>query len=171
MCATPPTDFCRSFWNLTDRFAMVWRCACSLDIIIRLIFVTFFCIFNLVIFSGANTIKRNILWVPCERNSSYSFMPILLKLYGCFSHGLKMCMWFGYHPQINFLPHLSHFKLGHFWGANSIEYMYIGYPCVLNFSNSFMPIFLKLYRCFCHGREIYYEARDINSLNLFVTAW
>ena len=35
--------------------------------------------------------------------SSYSFMPILLKLYRSFSHGLKTCMWFGYYPEIIFV--------------------------------------------------------------------
>ena len=35
-------------------------------------------------------------------NSSYSFMAIFLKLYRCFCHGLKICMWFRYNPQINF---------------------------------------------------------------------
>ena len=30
------------------------------------------------------------------------FSPILLKLYRCFCQGLKMCMTFGYNPQINF---------------------------------------------------------------------
>ena len=42
------------------------------------------------------------LMVPCERNSSYNFIPILLKFYRCFCQGLKMCMTFGYNPQINF---------------------------------------------------------------------
>ena len=32
----------------------------------------------------------------CERNSSYSFAPIVLKLCICFFHGMRMCMWFGY---------------------------------------------------------------------------
>ena len=41
-------------------------------------------------------------YVPCVRNSSYSFMPILSKLYICFCHGLKICMWFGYYPEIIF---------------------------------------------------------------------
>ena len=31
-----------------------------------------------------------------------SGIPILLKLYRCCDHALKMCMWFGYNPQINF---------------------------------------------------------------------
>ena len=29
-------------------------------------------------------------------------MLILLKRHRCFGHGLKMCMWFGYNPQILF---------------------------------------------------------------------
>ena len=39
--------------------------------------------------------KVNGQWVPCVRNSSYSFMPIHLKLYVYYGHGLKICMWFG----------------------------------------------------------------------------
>ena len=49
-------------------------------------------------------------YVPCVRNSSYSFMPIHLKLYRCFCHGLKICMWFGYYPEIifcHFFPSLN----------------------------------------------------------------
>ena len=46
-----------------------------------------------------------IEYVPCVRNSSYIFTPIVFKLYRCFYHPLKICMWFGYNPQINF----SHF--------------------------------------------------------------
>ena len=36
------------------------------------------------------------------RNSSCSFMPIVLKRYRCFCHGLKMCMWVGYYSQNKF---------------------------------------------------------------------
>ena len=32
----------------------------------------------------------------------FFFFSIFLKLYRCFLHGLKMCMWFGYNSQINF---------------------------------------------------------------------
>ena len=32
-------------------------------------------------------------WVHCERNSSYNFIPIFLKLCTCFLNGLKKCMW------------------------------------------------------------------------------
>ena len=54
----------------------------------------------------------------------------------------------------SFLPHFPQLKLSHFWGANSTKYIYIRYPGVRNFSNSFMPIFFKLYMCFCHGRKL-----------------
>ena len=46
--------------------------------------------------------KVNGQWVPCASNSSYSYIQILLILYRCFDHALKICMWFGYNPQINF---------------------------------------------------------------------
>ena len=48
------------------------------------------------------SVRPSFKWVLCERNSSYNFIPILLKLYRCFCQGLKMCMTFGYNPQINF---------------------------------------------------------------------
>ena len=41
-------------------------------------------------------------WAPCVLNSSYRLIPILLKLKRCLDDALKVCMWFGYNPQINF---------------------------------------------------------------------
>ena len=41
-------------------------------------------------------------WVPCGRNSSYSFPSIVFKLCRCFWHGMEMCMWFGYNTLIIF---------------------------------------------------------------------
>ena len=58
--------------------------------------------------------KVNGQWVPCVRNSSYSFIPILLKLYRCLNQALKICMWFGYDTQINFYYFCSQFELSHF---------------------------------------------------------
>ena len=40
------------------------------------------------------------------RNSSYSFMPIHLKLHMCFGHIAKMCMCYVYYPQIDFVQAL-----------------------------------------------------------------
>ena len=39
--ATPHTVLYRSFLNFAHVFSMVWRCACGLDVILALIFVTF----------------------------------------------------------------------------------------------------------------------------------
>ena len=59
-------------------------------------------------FLTSNSMKVYRQWVPCERNSSYNFIPIFFKLCTCFRHGLEMCMWFGYYPWINFC-HFFHF--------------------------------------------------------------
>ena len=61
-------------------------------------FCLFFDIVNLVIFH-TDYIDRGY---PCERNSSYSFVPIVLKLCMWFSHGMRMCMWIGHNCWINF---------------------------------------------------------------------
>ena len=47
------------------------------------------------------------------RNSSYNLIPILLKLCRHCDHALKICMWLGYTPQINFC-HFLQFELSHF---------------------------------------------------------
>ena len=36
-------------------------------------------------------------------SDQYTFTLILLKPHWCFGHGLKICMWFGYKPQIIFV--------------------------------------------------------------------
>ena len=59
------------------------------------------------------------------RNSSYSFMLILLKLHRCFGHGLKMFMWFGYNPQITFCHFFPQFELCLFSGINTIDSRYL----------------------------------------------
>ena len=41
---------------------------------------------------------------PHEHNSSYNFIPFILKLCTCFLHSLQMCMCFWYNPCINFRP-------------------------------------------------------------------
>ena len=38
-----------------------------------------------------------------------------LKHNRCFSHGLKMCMCFGYNPQIYFFLLFPHFECSHFF--------------------------------------------------------
>ena len=41
VCATPPSVLCRSFLNFPNVSVMDWRCACDLDIILSLLFITY----------------------------------------------------------------------------------------------------------------------------------
>ena len=75
------------------------RYACGLDIIFRL-FLPLFSQIELSHFWALSLTKLNGQGIPRWRNSSYSFIPILLKLHWCFIHGLKICMWLGYNAQI-----------------------------------------------------------------------
>ena len=95
--------------------------------------------------------KVNGQWVPCVRNSSYSFIPILLKLYRCLNQALKICMWFGYDTQINFYYFCSQLELSHFL---VILTMKVNGPCVRNSSYSFILILLKLYSCLYNALKI-----------------
>ena len=54
-------------------------------------------------------------WYLVCASPSTVFIPILLKLYRRLDHALKMCIWFGYNPQINFDTFLQ-FKLKSFFG-------------------------------------------------------
>ena len=53
-------------------------------------------------FLTSDFMKMYRQWVPCKHNSLYNFNPFFLQLYTSFFHGLKMCMWFGFNPAVNF---------------------------------------------------------------------
>ena len=61
VCATPPTVLCQSFLNFVGVSVMVWRCACGLDIFLRL-FLSLFRHFKLSHFWDTNTIKVYVYW-------------------------------------------------------------------------------------------------------------
>ena len=92
MGATPPTVFYDSietslvFWSWSKLY--MWF-GYTPQIIFR-----YFLQVELSHVSGIiyNKVKRQ--GIPCGRNSSYSFIPILSKLHWCFGHGLKICVWF-----------------------------------------------------------------------------
>ena len=84
---------------------MEWRCACGFGKILWLLFLIVSALWTWSLFLIWSTIKVYRQWVPCGRNSSYSFLLIVLKLCRCFLHGMKMCMWFCYNTLIIF----SHF--------------------------------------------------------------
>ena len=99
-------------------------------------------------------------------NSSYSFLPIFLKLYRCFCYGLKMCMWFENNIQINFCNflriwrlqasvmlissyswHLVGASMSHFSGSNTTKSIWmVGALCaeiLLQFSANLFETFLS----------------------------
>ena len=111
--AAPHTILYQSLWNFAHVFAMVWRWACDLDKILKLIFV------NFVIF------WPQILWKCID--SGYHVSAILytascLSLFNfahLFVHGLKMCMWFGFNPAVNFCHFSTLLTLSFFEGATT----------------------------------------------------
>ena len=84
------------FWSWSDDMHVVW-------VISSDYFLLLFLQVELSHFSGIIYNKVNGQGIPCWRNSSYSFIPILSKLHWCFGHGLKICMWFGCNPLIIFI--------------------------------------------------------------------
>ena len=94
-------------------------------------------------------------WVPCERNSSYNFIPIFLKLCTCFLHGPKMCMWFGYNPCINFC-HFFHFvNFVIFWPQILWKFIDSGY---LNIDSGYLlsaTPHTSLYRSFWNFAHVF----------------
>ena len=70
-------------------------------------------------------------------------MLILLKLHRCFGHGLKMCMWFGYNPQIIFCHFFRNLNLVFFRHYYYQQLLRQYVPCEGNFTFSDDSIFLK----------------------------
>ena len=79
--ATPPTVLGQSISDFTDAFRMVWRYAYCFFQNPEITFYDIFFIFNLDFFSSPNTTEMYREYVPSARKSSYSFRPILFKLY------------------------------------------------------------------------------------------
>ena len=113
--ATPHTILYRSFWNFAHVFTMVWRCAYGLDIVLELIFVTYSTLWTL-------SFWPQILWKCIDSGYLLRATPYTISCLSLcnsahlFFHGLKMCMWFGFNPAVNF----CHFStLSFFAGATS----------------------------------------------------
>ena len=69
-------------------------------------------------------------------------MPILLKLYRCFCHDLKICMWFGYYPEIIFCHFFCNLNLVIFKCFYYQSEKIVGTLCA------------HLHSCFGHGLKI-----------------
>ena len=72
---------------------MAWKCACGLNIILSLIFVTVIRILNLVIFQTQIIVKIVGTFYAQILLQFYASHFETLHLF-CHCHGLKICMWF-----------------------------------------------------------------------------
>ena len=136
-------NFIPIFLKLCTCFAMVWRCACGLNIILELI-LSLFPLCELRHFLTSDSMEVYRQWVPCKRNSLYNFMPVFIQLCTSF------CPWFedvyvdGINPAVNFC-HLStllscHFRRCdiNFTDVRSFFYIFsIRYRHVIGYINSF----------------------------------
>ena len=104
MCATHPT--------VLLGFLKLYRC---LDHALKI--YMWFKYTPLIILTDILTMEVNCQWVHCVNTFSYSFIPIILKLHVCLDHALKICVWFGYNPQI--FDTFSQFELHRFSGIRS----------------------------------------------------
>ena len=77
-------QFYTDLYETAHVFAMVWRCACGLDIILELIFVTFSTLWTLS-FLTSDSMKVYRQGLPCKRNSLYNFMTLYATLHIFFS--------------------------------------------------------------------------------------
>ena len=119
----------------------------------QIIFYHFFCKLNLVIFQA--------LLLSTYVNSMYLVRVTPLMNF-TFSHGLKICMWFRYNPQIIFYHFFCKLNLVIFQAlllSTYVNSMYlVRVTPLMNFTFSDDSLFLK--------KKIL--AGDINSLNLLV---
>ena len=130
---------------------MVWRYACGLDIVLRCFLVTFFHKFNLAIFQAFLQSK----WIDSGYLVCATPPTVLCRFFvgnftDVFCHGLKICMWFGYSPQIiccHFFPE----AWNHFFSIFTIKvnmdsrYLVCATPPTV-FADSF-----EIIDVFCHG--------------------
>ena len=80
-------------------------------------------------------------------------MPILLKLYRCFCHDLKICMWFGYYPEIIFCHFFCNLNLVIFkctimaGDINSLNLLVLTHYALIDFSFWFDILNLGIVSC------------------------
>ena len=116
-------------------------------------------------------------WVPCERNSSYNFLPIFLKLCTCFPHGLEICMWFGYNPWINFYHFFLFVNFVIFcpqmlWKCRDCGYLVSATPHTNLYRSlwNFAHVFATVWRCAC-GLDIILELIFATFSTLWTFFW
>ena len=130
VCTTPPKVSGQSFWNFTHAFRMVWRYAYCFFRILKLFFITFYCIFNLDFFVFSLWFHIWYIYVPClihcsggARCMACSF--ISAKKYCCFDR-----------PVLKKKEHIRA------WRCPSVRQ----HTCMLRNSVTIQNIFMQFYR-------------------------
>ena len=107
--ATPPTVLGQSFSNFTGTFRMVWRYAYCFFRILKLFFITFFCIFNLDFFR-ALILQKCIGSMYLVHTTPPTFSG---RSFWNFTHAFRMVWRYAYcffiqNPEIIFYHFLMH---------------------------------------------------------------
>ena len=116
----------------------------------------FFHKLNLVIFSAFLLSK----WIDSGYLVCATPPTVLCRFFqnfiGCFVHGLKICMWFGYSPKIFFCHFFNKFNLAIFQAFLQSKWIDSGYlvcatpPTVLSwFFRNFTDVFFMVWRYAC----------------------
>ena len=154
--ATPHTIIYWSFWNFVRVFSMVWSCACGLDVILTLIFVTFSTL-------GTLSFSDFRFYESCESWYLVSTTPhtILYWSFWNFAHNFSM-VW-RWCPCINFC-HFFHF--GNFvifwpqilWKCCDSGYVVSATSHTILYQSfwNFAHVFPMVWRCAC-GLDIILE--------------
>ena len=96
---------------------MVWIYAHGLDIFLGLIFVTFVNFCHFLTLDSMNVIDSGYLVSTTPYTISCLSLCNFVHIF--FFHGLKMCMWFGFNPAVNFCHFSTLFTLSSFADATS----------------------------------------------------
>ena len=94
-------------------------------------------------FSYLRLLKVYRQCVPCKHNSLDNFILNFMQLFTSFFHGLKMCIWLGFNPGVNFvtfpLINLSFFKFLQVWHQRhrSLIFFKHGFRCLNTASGRF----------------------------------
>ena len=124
VCATPPTVSFRFFWNFTDVFTRLWRYARGLDMLLRLIFITFARNLNLVIF------RSFWQWKWMDRGYLVCATPPTVSFWFFWNFTVVFIMLWRYAYGLYIILSLivstfSQFELSHFWAFTLRKFMWL----------------------------------------------
>ena len=103
-------------------------------------------------------------WISREHNSSYNFILIFLQLCTCFLHSLKMCICFSYNPCLIFCHFFLYFSTLSFSDLRSIDVL-SGYLVIATFHTIVNRSFWNFAHIFSRVRR---SARGLDMIFKFI---